>query len=265
MTGLAVKSLWARRVRALTTTLAVVIGVAFVAGTYILTDTTFAAFDEIFADSLAKTDVVITAKDAVRQETGEVPELQRLPAAEGEAGPGGPARVGPDLHPGCLLRCRERADRLQVRAEVHHLRPARGARNADLCRGPPAAQRLPGLARRGCRRRGGARARRHAQTRLGRTRRLLPRGRLDQARRGLLGRRQHRRADPARGAADHRQARRIRPDRDRRRRGRLRRDAEAPHPADRPPVGSGGDRQSKTPNATRIRSATTSASCGSRC
>ena len=71
MTRLALKSLWARRIRALTTALAVVIGVAFVAGTYILTDTTFAAFDEIFEDSLAKTDVVITAKEEVRQETGE--------------------------------------------------------------------------------------------------------------------------------------------------------------------------------------------------
>jgi putative ABC transport system permease protein len=76
LTRLAVKSLWARRVRALTTTLAVVIGVAFVAGTYILTDTTFAAFDEIFEDSLAKTDVVITAKEEVRQETGEVPSFK---------------------------------------------------------------------------------------------------------------------------------------------------------------------------------------------
>jgi putative ABC transport system permease protein len=76
VTGLAIKSLWARRVRALTTTLAVVIGVAFVAGTYILTDTTFAAFDEIFEDSLAKTDVVITAREEVRQETGEVPSFK---------------------------------------------------------------------------------------------------------------------------------------------------------------------------------------------
>ena len=75
MARLAVKSLWARKVRALTTTLAVVIGVAFVAGTYILTDTTFAAFDEIFEDSLAKTDVVITAKEEVRQETGETPSF----------------------------------------------------------------------------------------------------------------------------------------------------------------------------------------------
>jgi putative ABC transport system permease protein len=76
VTRLAVKSLWARKVRALTTTLAVVIGVAFVAGTYILTDTTFAAFDEIFQDSLAKTDVVITAKEEVRQETGETPSFE---------------------------------------------------------------------------------------------------------------------------------------------------------------------------------------------
>ncbi|HEY8081983.1 MAG TPA: FtsX-like permease family protein [Solirubrobacterales bacterium] len=76
MARFAIKSLWARKVRALTTTLAVVIGVAFVAGTYILTDTTFAAFDEIFEDSLAKTDVVITAKEEVRQETGETPSFK---------------------------------------------------------------------------------------------------------------------------------------------------------------------------------------------
>jgi putative ABC transport system permease protein len=88
MTGLALKSLWARRIRALTTVLAVVIGVAFVAGTYILTDTTFAAFDEIFEDSLAKTDVVITAREEVRQETGEVPSFDAavLPRVKGVDG-----------------------------------------------------------------------------------------------------------------------------------------------------------------------------------
>jgi putative ABC transport system permease protein len=76
VTSLALKSLWARKVRALATTLAVVIGVAFVAGTYILTDTTFAAFDEIFEDSLAKTSVVISARDEVRQESGEIPSFK---------------------------------------------------------------------------------------------------------------------------------------------------------------------------------------------
>ncbi len=88
MTSLALKSLWARRVRALTTTLAVVIGVAFVAGTYILTDTTFAAFDEIFEDSLANTDVVVSVREEVRQETGEVPSFDAavLPRVRGVAG-----------------------------------------------------------------------------------------------------------------------------------------------------------------------------------
>jgi putative ABC transport system permease protein len=72
---LAVKSLWARKVRALTTTLAVFIGVALVAGTYVLTDTINSAFDEIFSESLKGTDVVVTADNPVRQESGETPTI----------------------------------------------------------------------------------------------------------------------------------------------------------------------------------------------
>ena len=75
MTSLALKSLWARKVRALTTTFAVVIGVAFVAGSYVLTDTILAAFDEIFSESLSGTSVVITAENPVEQENGEVPTV----------------------------------------------------------------------------------------------------------------------------------------------------------------------------------------------
>ena len=88
MTSLALKSLWARKIRALTTTLAVVIGVAFVAGTYILTDTTFAAFDEIFSDSLKGTSVVVSAKDVVEQESGEIPTVSAslLPRVKKVAG-----------------------------------------------------------------------------------------------------------------------------------------------------------------------------------
>jgi putative ABC transport system permease protein len=101
VTGLAIKNLWARKLRALTTTLAVFIGVALIAGTYILTDTMFKAFDEIFSDSLKGTDVVVTREDVVRQETGEVPafsadllsEVKRVPGVEVAAGgiftPGG--------------------------------------------------------------------------------------------------------------------------------------------------------------------------------
>jgi putative ABC transport system permease protein len=75
VTSLALKGLWARKVRALTTTIAVVIGVAFVAGSYVLTDTIFAAFDEIFSESLKGTSVVITAENPVEQENGEIPTI----------------------------------------------------------------------------------------------------------------------------------------------------------------------------------------------
>ena len=75
MTSLALKSLWARKVRALLTAFAVVLGVAFVAGSYVLTDTIFAAFDEIFNESLAGTSVVITAQNPVKQENGERPTI----------------------------------------------------------------------------------------------------------------------------------------------------------------------------------------------
>jgi putative ABC transport system permease protein len=75
MTRLAIRSLWARRVRAFATSLAVVLGVAFVAGSYVLTDTIFAAFDEIFSESLKGTAVVVTAQNPVKQEGGEVPTI----------------------------------------------------------------------------------------------------------------------------------------------------------------------------------------------
>jgi putative ABC transport system permease protein len=73
VTRLALKSLWARKARALGTTFAVVIGIAFVAGSYVLTDTVFAAFDEIFSESLKGTSVVVTAKNPVKQENEETP------------------------------------------------------------------------------------------------------------------------------------------------------------------------------------------------
>jgi putative ABC transport system permease protein len=75
LTSLGLKSLWARKVRALLTTFAVVLGVAFVAGSYVITDTIFAAFDEIFSESLKGTSVVVTAENPVEQESGEIPTI----------------------------------------------------------------------------------------------------------------------------------------------------------------------------------------------
>jgi putative ABC transport system permease protein len=72
LVSLAAKSLWARKRRGATTILAVLIGVSLVSGTYVLTDTIDKAFDEIFHDSLKGTSVVISAKQPVRQQSGEV-------------------------------------------------------------------------------------------------------------------------------------------------------------------------------------------------
>jgi putative ABC transport system permease protein len=94
LTSLGLKSLWARKVRALTTTFAVVIGVAFMAGSYVLTDTILAAFDEIFKESNKGVAVVVSSKNLVKQESGEtptisaslLPRVQRTPGVRVAAG-----------------------------------------------------------------------------------------------------------------------------------------------------------------------------------
>jgi putative ABC transport system permease protein len=68
LVSVAVKSLWARKLRALGTTVAVFVGVSLIAGTYVITDTINKAFDEIFTDSLKGTAVVITNEQPVTQE-----------------------------------------------------------------------------------------------------------------------------------------------------------------------------------------------------
>jgi putative ABC transport system permease protein len=100
LTNLSLKSLWARKTRALSTTLAVVIGVAFVAGSYILTDTIFAAFDEIFGESLKGTSVVITAENPVKQENGEVPTISASLLPRTQKTPGVRVAAGAIFTPG---------------------------------------------------------------------------------------------------------------------------------------------------------------------
>jgi putative ABC transport system permease protein len=73
MLSLTFKNLWSRKWRSLMTAVAVVFGIALVAGTYVLTDTTNQAFDQIFNESLAGTDVVVTAKSEVDQPDGSTP------------------------------------------------------------------------------------------------------------------------------------------------------------------------------------------------
>jgi putative ABC transport system permease protein len=69
MISVALKGLAARKVRALLTALAVVIGVAMVSGTFILTDTTLKSFTGLFTASSAKTDAVIRGKEIVKNST----------------------------------------------------------------------------------------------------------------------------------------------------------------------------------------------------
>jgi putative ABC transport system permease protein len=66
MIAVALKGLAGRKVRALLTAFAVVIGVAMVSGTFVLTDTIQKAFDGIFKSSYEQTDAVIAGKEIVK-------------------------------------------------------------------------------------------------------------------------------------------------------------------------------------------------------
>ncbi|MGB0121573.1 MAG: FtsX-like permease family protein [Solirubrobacterales bacterium] len=73
MLSLTFKNLWARKWRSLMTAVAVVFGIALVAGTFVLTDTTNGAFNDIFTKANEGVDVAITSKTEVEQQDGSVP------------------------------------------------------------------------------------------------------------------------------------------------------------------------------------------------
>src|ERR671915_603518 len=60
MTKVALRGLAQRKLRAFVTMLAVLLGVAFIAGSYVLTDTINRSFDDIFSEAYAGTDVAIS-------------------------------------------------------------------------------------------------------------------------------------------------------------------------------------------------------------
>jgi putative ABC transport system permease protein len=95
MRSVALKGLAARKVRAVLTALAVVIGVAMVSGTFILTDTTLKSFTGLFTASTANTDAVISGKEIVKNSTNgsgvTIPasmldKVRALPEVESAAG-----------------------------------------------------------------------------------------------------------------------------------------------------------------------------------
>ncbi len=54
-----------RKARAVTTAIAIVLGVAMISGTYVLMDTTMHAFNSIFATAYSKADVVVVGKSPI--------------------------------------------------------------------------------------------------------------------------------------------------------------------------------------------------------
>ena len=70
MIGVALKGLLGRKLRATLTAVAIVLGVAMVSGTYILTDTIKSAFSTVFTHVYRNTDAVVTGKSAVGGENG---------------------------------------------------------------------------------------------------------------------------------------------------------------------------------------------------
>jgi putative ABC transport system permease protein len=76
------KSLLARKVRLILSGLAVVLGVMFVSGSFVLTDTLGRSFDSVFSDAYANTDVNVAAKPKIAVNEFEGEQLAApLPAA----------------------------------------------------------------------------------------------------------------------------------------------------------------------------------------
>jgi putative ABC transport system permease protein len=89
----AVSGLLFRRGRTILTAIAIVLGVAMVSGTFVLTDTITKAFNGIFTSSYSETSAVITGKSIVSESAGNVtvPEslvarVRKLPGVESAGG-----------------------------------------------------------------------------------------------------------------------------------------------------------------------------------
>jgi putative ABC transport system permease protein len=94
MIRVSLKGLAARPVRAVLTALAIVLGVAMVSGSFVVTDTITKAFDTIFTSSYKNTDAVVSKRSLVdysNSGNGTVPEsllvkVRKLPEVKAAAG-----------------------------------------------------------------------------------------------------------------------------------------------------------------------------------
>ena len=94
MRRVALRGLLARKLRSTLTAIAIVLGVAMVSGTLVLTDTIDKAFDSIFSSSYEQTDAVVSGKKLVEwSQTGKaqisedvLTKVRALPEVEAAAG-----------------------------------------------------------------------------------------------------------------------------------------------------------------------------------
>jgi putative ABC transport system permease protein len=86
VTAVALRALWSRKLRTTLTALAIVLGIATVSGTYVLTDSISHAFNTIFTSIYRGTDAVITGKSAISKDaTTDLPPFDEslLPKIRG--------------------------------------------------------------------------------------------------------------------------------------------------------------------------------------
>jgi putative ABC transport system permease protein len=91
MIGVALRGLLGRKLRAVLTAFAIVLGVAMISGSFVLTDTLSKSFDGIYEESYKVTDAVVSSKQAVKTGDGDaeapafsadvLDEIERLPGA----------------------------------------------------------------------------------------------------------------------------------------------------------------------------------------
>ena len=109
MLKVTLKGLAAHKLRFVLTAVAVMIGIAFLSGTLVFTDTIRKTFDDLFADIYRNTDAVVRAPTVFETNFGD--QRARVPASTLDAGACGPG--------GCRRRRRHpsrlRADRRRER------------------------------------------------------------------------------------------------------------------------------------------------------
>jgi putative ABC transport system permease protein len=94
MTGVVIGGLRMRKLRAVLTALAVVLGVAMISGTYVLVDTTTHGFDSVFATAYSKADAVVVGRSPISGPSVSAPpvpasvvaRIRALPQVQGVQG-----------------------------------------------------------------------------------------------------------------------------------------------------------------------------------